>query len=72
MLKSQHRGRHENSCLFAIEGSFECSADGDFGFAEAHIATHEPVHRSFALHVGFDFLRGFQLVGCIFVEETRF
>ena len=69
VLIGQHRRRHHHRHLLAVGGCLEGGADGHFGLAEAHIATHQAVHRTWLLHVGFHVLRGFQLVGRVFVGE---
>ncbi len=53
VLASQHGCRHQHGHLLAVGGGLEGGADGDFRFAESHIAADEAVHRPFAFHVGF-------------------
>ena len=72
VLKSQHRRRHEHSHLFIVCNGFEGRTDRDLRLAETDIAANQPVHRPFALHIGFDVSRRLHLVGRIFVDETGF
>ena len=69
VLESQHRGGHEHGHLLGVAGSLEGCSDGHLGLAEAHISAHESVHRASAFHVALHVLRGFILVGRVFVEE---
>ncbi len=69
VLVSQHRGRHQHRHLLAIASSLEGCTDGNLRLAEAHIATHQTVHRSAALHILLHLLRSLTLVGRIFIEE---
>ena len=70
VLHGQNGGRHQDGGLFSVCGSFEGSADGHFGFAEAHIATHEAVHRGGALHVFFDGMDGCSLIWRLLKHEA--
>ena len=45
MLLHQQGGGREHAHLFAAHHRHKGRAQGHFGFAEAHIAAHEPVHR---------------------------
>ena len=69
MLHGQHGGGHQYGRLLVIGGSLERGADGDFGFAEPHIAAHQPVHGSGRLHIAFDGGNGLDLIGCVFESE---
>jgi hypothetical protein len=63
VLQRQNGGRHKDGHLLAIGHGLERCADGDLGLAEAHITTHEAVHRVVALHVGLHGLGGFSWSG---------
>ena len=69
MLISQHRGGHKHSGLLAVGSSLKRSAYRHFRLAESHIATHQAVHRAFALHVGLHRLRRLQLVGRVLIDK---
>ena len=45
MLLHQQSGRRQHRHLLAAHHRHECSAQCHFGFAKAHIATNQPVHR---------------------------
>jgi len=53
LLDQQRRGAQDRD-LGAILDGLEGGPHRDFGLAEAHVATHEPVHRDGLLHVGLD------------------
>ena len=72
MLKSQHRRRHEHSHLLIVCNGFEGRTDRDLRLAETDIAANQPVHRPFALHIGFDVGRRPHLIGRIFVDKPGF
>ena len=72
MLVGKNGCGYQNGYLFAIIHRLKCRADGHFGFAKAHIATHQTIHWSIAFHVVFDVLGGFELIGCVFVDERTF
>ena len=63
MLRCQQRGRRQNRDLLSILDGFERRANGDLGFAEAHVATHQAVHRKGALHIDLDVVDGLSLIG---------
>ena len=69
MLQSQHRGRHQNSHLFAVGHCFERRADSDFRLAKAHIPTYQTVHRMTAFHIVFHLVQRLHLVGCVLVYK---
>ena len=46
VLLHQKRGGREHGDLFTAHHGNECGAQSDFGFAEPHIAAHQPVHRA--------------------------
>ncbi len=72
VLVCQDGCRHQHSHLLVISHSLEGCTYGDFGLAEAHIATHQTVHGPFALHVGLHIGSGTALVGRILIEERGF
>ena len=67
VLKSQHRGRHQHSHLLAVACRFEGCTYRYLRLSEAHIAAHQSVHGSCALHVGLYVHGGFVLVGRVLV-----
>ena len=71
MLVGQHGGGHQHRHLLVVTCRLEGSTHGHLGLAEAHVATHEAVHRALPLHVGLDVDGSLQLVGRVFVEEAR-
>ena len=46
VLARQQRRRHHHGDLLAVDGGVKSGAHRDFGFAEADIAAHQPVHRT--------------------------
>ena len=72
VLERQHRRRHEHCHLLGVAGGLESSTDSHLGLAEAHVATHQTVHRPRPLHVGLHVVGGLELVGSVFVEEAGF
>ena len=70
MLISQHGSGHQHSHLLVVGHGLECRTHGHFGLSEAHVATHQAVHRALTLHIGLHILRGLQLVRRIFIKET--
>jgi hypothetical protein len=62
VLEAEHGGGREQRHLPAVAQGLERGAHGDLGFAEAHIAAHEPIHRLPGLHVALDVADGSQLV----------
>ena len=69
MLLHEQRGGHEHGDLLAVLHGLERGAHGDFGFAEAHVAADQAIHRHGLFHVGFHFVDGAQLVGRLLVRE---
>ena len=69
MLERQDGGGHHDGDLLAVGGGFEGGANGDFGFAEADIATDQTIHGARLLHVGFHLTRDAQLVGRVLIGE---
>ena len=69
MLERQDGGGHHDGDLLAVGGGFEGGANGDFGFAEADIATYQTIHGARLLHVGFHLTRDAQLVGRVLIGE---
>ena len=62
VLLGEHGGGHQYGGLFATGDGLEHRADGDLGFAEAHIAADQPVHRARCFQVALAFLDGAALV----------
>ena len=69
MLLGQQRGRAQHHHLFAIGHGNEGRAQGDLGFAKAHVAAHQPVHRPAGLHVLDHRVDGGLLIGGFFKAE---
>ena len=69
MLISEHRGGHQHSHLLRVGSCLEGRPYGHLGLAEAHIATHKPVHRPGTLHVMLHILRSLELIRRILIEE---
>ncbi len=58
--------------MLAVGNRLKGAADGNLRFSEAHIATNQPVHRHFTLHVLFHRLGSRHLIGSIFIDKRRF
>ena len=71
MLVGQHGGRHQYGHLLRIACSLESGTNSHLGLTEAHIATHQTVHRPRLLHICFHVVGSLQLVGRILVKERR-
>ena len=71
VLVGKHRRRHKHSHLLRVAGSLEGGTHCHFRLSEAYIATHEPVHRFLAFHVGLHLVGGAKLVGSVLVKEAR-
>ena len=69
MLLDEQRGRHEHGHLLGILHGLEGGTHGDLGFAKAHVAADEAIHRDRLLHIGLDLVDGGQLVGGLLVRE---
>ena len=69
MLQGEDGRRNKDSNLLAVRNRLECSADGDFSLAEAHIAAYKPVHRAVVLHVALDGLHCLFLVRSVLIHE---
>ncbi len=72
MLLRQHGGRHQDGHLFAIHHGLEGRPQRNLGFAVAHIAAQQAVHRAHALHIRLHILDGAQLVFRLHVGEAGF
>ena len=72
MLLDKQRGGHEHGHLLAVLHGLEGGTQCDFGFAEAHVAADEAVHRHGLFHVGFNFVDGGELVGGFLIGEGVF
>ena len=72
MLLRQHRGGGQHRHLLARRDRLEDGPDRHLGFAEAHVAAHQPVHRLGLLHIPLDIGDGLHLVGGGLVGEGVF
>ena len=70
MLLGQDGGRHEYGRLLPVEDTLHHGAQGDLGFAVAHVAAKQAVHRHGLLHVGLYLLHAAELVGGLLVGEA--
>ena len=70
MLLHEQCGRHEHGHLLGILHRLERGAHRDFGFAEAHIAADQTVHRNGFLHIRLDLVDGGELVGRLLIGES--
>ena len=61
MLLGEDGGRSEQGDLLACNDGFENSAEGDFCFAKANVASAETIHGALAHHVTLNILRRLQL-----------
>ena len=69
VLRGQNRCRAENRHLLARRHHFERAAQGDFGFAEAHVAADQAIHRLVVFQIALHVVDGAQLVGRLAVGE---
>ena len=69
VLPRQDGGRGQNRTLLAAHHALESCAQGNLGFANAHIAAEQPVHRPGLFHVVLDFGGGRQLVSGLLIGE---
>ena len=72
MLERQNRGGAKDRHLLAVHDRLERGAHGDFGLAEADVATNQAVHRNLLLHVGLDVAYRPVLIDGQVVEEGVF
>ena len=72
MLLRQHGCRHKDRHLLAIHHSFEGGAQGHLGFAIAHVAAQQTIHRARRFHIAFDVCQGALLVFGLHVRERIF
>ncbi len=70
MLLREHRSRHEDGGLLAVEHAFHHRAQGDLGLAEAHVSAEETVHRDGGFHVALDLGRAAELIVGLRVAEV--
>ena len=70
VLLGQDGGGDEQGHLFAIHNRLEGGAHRDLGFAIAHIAHNQPIHRAFGFHVLAHGVNGVQLVVGLFIGEA--
>ena len=57
--------------MFAGHHRLECGADGHLGFAKAHVAANQPIHRLRPLHIAFGIVDGFFLIEGFLVNKSR-
>ena len=69
MLLGKHRGGNQNRHLLAVHDGLHHGAEGDFGFAEAHVAAEKTVHGDGGLHVVLDVRDAAKLVVGLRVGE---
>ena len=62
MLLGQHRGGHQNGHLLAVHDGFHDSTEGNFWFAEAHVAAEQTLHGGGRLHIPLDVRDTAQLI----------
>ena len=60
---------HQHGHLLAVAGRLEGRPYGHLGLAEAHIATHKPIHRLTRLHIGLNELYGLLLIGRLLIHK---
>ena len=72
VLPRENGGRAEQGALLAVGNALERRTQRHLGFAEAHIAAEQPVHRRRALHVALDLLNAVELVGGFFIFKFCF
>ena len=70
MLLDQQRGGHEHGHLLAVLHGLEGRAQRDLGFAKAHVAADQAIHRHGLLHIGLDLVDGGELVGGLLIGES--
>ena len=71
VLIGQYRSRHKHGRLLAVATRLESGTHGELGLSEAHVTADKTIHGHGTFHVGLDVLRSLQLVGRVFIEETR-
>ena len=72
VLVGKDGGGHQDGHLLVVARGLEGGAHGHFRLTKAHVAAHQAIHRSGALHVGLHVGRSLALVGRVFVEERGF
>ena len=78
MLEAEHGGGREHRNLLAVLHGLERRAHGHFGFAVAHVAAQQPVHRRRRFHVVFDgadgrcLIVGLVVIECVFELALEF
>ena len=70
MLLRQNGGRNKQAHLHPVGNGLEGGAQGYFGFAVAHIAANQPIHRAGLLHIQFYLVDGLGLVGGFVVGKS--
>ena len=72
VLLGEDGGGHEHGDLLAAHDSFEGSANGDFGFAEADVAADEAVHGLGPFEIQLSRMDRFHLVRSFLEDERAF
>ena len=62
MLLREHRRRHQNGHLLAVQHALHRRAQRDLRLAEADVAAQQPVHRRGRFHVALDLVDAAQLI----------
>ena len=70
MLLREQGGRYQDSHLFLARYCYKGRTQGDFGFAKAHIAADDTVHRLAGFHVFQHGVYGCLLIRCFLVLKT--
>ena len=69
MLLSEDRRGHEHRDLVSAHHRLECRSNRNLSLPEANVPADETVHGERALHVGFRFVNGFQLIARLLVQK---
>lgn len=72
MLQGEDCCRNEYCYLFVIDYCFKGIVDSYFGFVKIYIVVYEVVYGVVFYYVFFYVIGGFELIGCIFVDEGGF
>ena len=62
VLAGQHRSRHKDGRLLAVQNTLHHGTEGHFRFAVAHVATQQAIHGAGPLHILFKVMDGPQLI----------
>ena len=69
VLLGQDGGRHQQADLHTLVDGLKGGAQGYFGFAVAHIAANQPIHRAGLFHIELYFIDGLHLVGSFLIGK---